>query len=454
MFEWLEEVARRLEEGVGSLDPDSLSGEDAVAALSLFAKSARLCNAGVTLCAGRVAATSAHLGRGVRTPAELVAKVTGSFVGEALAMISTASSLESLSQVDEALRKGELSSGQASAVTAGAGEDPAAAKRMLDAARNLPLPRLKERAKFEKAARDSKATQAERLERIARERFLTTRVGEMGELRGEFMLPPVPGARLLSAIESEMKMLIDEAARSGEPATRANLASDALALLARRPAGAGKGETTIVLTVDADAFRRGETKEGETCVLAGIGPVPVLVAEEILGEAALKLVISNGADIATVSSLGRVIPAHVRRALEVRDRHCVVPGCGSTLNLEIDHFVVPFEQGGETALWNLARVCRYHHRLKTHRGYKLVGGPGRWRWLAPGEDDSPGDSEEDQVAASPTTTFDAGSHVADGGDAPYAAPARPDSVRPLSADKDDGEDGRLFGLDTAGPVPA
>ena len=48
----------------------------------------------------------------------------------------------------------------------------------------------------------------------------------------------------------------------------------------------------------------------------------------------------------------------------------MVPGCGSTRNLEIDH-VEPLECGGPTALDNLATLCRHHHRKKTYEGWVL-----------------------------------------------------------------------------------
>ena len=61
----------------------------------------------------------------------------------------------------------------------------------------------------------------------------------------------------------------------------------------------------------------------------------------------------------------------------------MVPGCGETRLLEIDHWRIPFAYGGETRLGNLCRVCRAHHRMKTDRGFVLEGGPGQWRWRVP-----------------------------------------------------------------------
>ena len=66
----------------------------------------------------------------------------------------------------------------------------------------------------------------------------------------------------------------------------------------------------------------------------------------------------------------------------MRDRTCVVPGCDVGRQLEIDH-IKGVNEGGPTRLDNLARLCRWHHYLKTHRGHRLSGGPGSWRFEHP-----------------------------------------------------------------------
>ncbi len=58
----------------------------------------------------------------------------------------------------------------------------------------------------------------------------------------------------------------------------------------------------------------------------------------------------------------RQISRRLRRALEHRDRCCVVPGCGATRGLHAHH-VRHWEDGGPTDLDNLVLVCPFHHRL-------------------------------------------------------------------------------------------
>ncbi|HEX7827797.1 MAG TPA: HNH endonuclease signature motif containing protein [Mycobacterium sp.] len=69
----------------------------------------------------------------------------------------------------------------------------------------------------------------------------------------------------------------------------------------------------------------------------------------------------------------RQISRRLRRALEHRDRYCVVPGCGATRGLHAHH-IVHWEDGGLTELENLVLVCPYHHRAH-HRGVITITGP-------------------------------------------------------------------------------
>ncbi|MDR7291387.1 hypothetical protein J2S38_004450 [Mycolicibacterium senegalense] len=69
----------------------------------------------------------------------------------------------------------------------------------------------------------------------------------------------------------------------------------------------------------------------------------------------------------------RTISRRLRRALEHRDRCCVVPGCGSTRGLHAHH-IAHWEDGGPTELDNLVLVCPFHHRLH-HRGGITITGP-------------------------------------------------------------------------------
>ena len=50
------------------------------------------------------------------------------------------------------------------------------------------------------------------------------------------------------------------------------------------------------------------------------------------------------------------------------------------------HHRLPWAEGGPTQLDNLARLCSWHHYLKTHQRYRLSGRPGEWSWSGPEEE--------------------------------------------------------------------
>ena len=140
---------------------------------------------------------------------------------------------------------------------------------------------------------------------------------------------------------------------------------------------------TTIVVVDIEALLRGEALPGERCEIDGQGPIPVPMARDLANDSFLAVLFHRAGDIRAVSHRGRTINAALRTALVYRDRTCVVPGCGVTKGLEIDH-VIPFAEGGPTELDNLALLCYDHHHKKTYEGWVLtrtsVGDQGRATW--------------------------------------------------------------------------
>lgn len=68
----------------------------------------------------------------------------------------------------------------------------------------------------------------------------------------------------------------------------------------------------------------------------------------------------------------RTVNRRLRRALEHRDRTCVVPGCESTRGLHAHH-LIHWEDGGGTELSNLVPLCPFHHRAHHHGDITIIG---------------------------------------------------------------------------------
>ncbi|HMU36898.1 MAG TPA: HNH endonuclease signature motif containing protein, partial [Marmoricola sp.] len=82
----------------------------------------------------------------------------------------------------------------------------------------------------------------------------------------------------------------------------------------------------------------------------------------------------------------------LREQVIQRNAVCVFPGCNrDSRRCDLDHVTpyLPIDQGGgprQTRSSNLAPLCRFHHRVKTHAGwrYRLLE-DGTTIWQGPGQ---------------------------------------------------------------------
>jgi len=200
-------------------------------------------------------------------------------------------------------------------------------------------------------------------------------------------LTPDELARLLNEIDRRYNDIVADAVKGGWFESRDAHRADALVDLARPDsASPARPETMLHVVVDYDALMRGHTVTGEKCEIPGIGPIPVTLARQMGEDAILKVLLTKGVDVVTVAHGGYTVPAHLRSALEVRDPKCIVPVCDINRNLQTDHRNA-FGRTRVTKLEDLARLCPFHHYLKTFLGYTYRGGPGTWEWIPPADRD-------------------------------------------------------------------
>lgn len=120
--------------------------------------------------------------------------------------------------------------------------------------------------------------------------------------------------------------------------------------------------------------------------LAGYGPIPASVARHLSSDAKWRKFVTDPGT-GNLLYLGRDFYAPSQQLVDfltARDRTCRFPGCSQPARIsDIDH-AIPWEEGGETSAANLGLLCRRHHRMKTHDGWKLVSNEdGSCTWTSP-----------------------------------------------------------------------
>lgn len=364
---------------------EDVSAEEAVDLARTFARAEKVAMAATRSALLHAGDAAARRHGGERDIVSLAAQLCGTTKAKASRGLKSAQLLERVTAGKAAFLTGSLSLDQAEVVADTARTDPAAATELLAEADRTSLGGLRARAAATAAARSGEATAQERERALAARRFCRTSGAPGGGVRLDALLPSAEGSALITALAGATDTVWRAARRRGVQLSADQARADALVALCQGGV-AGDAPITpaeVVVTVDAAALVRGEVREGERCVIDGVGPVPVAHARGLLGEALLTLCVAEGRDVRTVTSTNRVVPTRIRKALALRDPTCVVPGCGQQAHLEIDHWRLDFSRGGLTALDNLCRLCPPHHRLKTRTGWRIEGGPDRWQWLPP-----------------------------------------------------------------------
>ena len=140
---------------------------------------------------------------------------------------------------------------------------------------------------------------------------------------------------------------------------------------------------TVNLTIDLPTLLGLAENPGH---LAGYGAIPASVARELASDARWRRFITEP-QTGNLLDLGRESyepPQALKDFLIARDRTCRFPGCRrSALLSDLDH-AHSWESGGATSLENLGALCRRHHRLKTHDGWKIDSfADGSCTWTSP-----------------------------------------------------------------------
>jgi hypothetical protein len=88
-----------------------------------------------------------------------------------------------------------------------------------------------------------------------------------------------------------------------------------------------------------------------------------------------RIVTGPGGEVLDVGRATRTVSDPQRRALVVRDKGCVFPGCDRPPGWCQSHHIVHWTNDGPTDLANLALVCHHHHHAVHDRGFTMTRGP-------------------------------------------------------------------------------
>ncbi len=198
-------------------------------------------------------------------------------------------------------------------------------------------------------------------------------------------LDAVGGEKVQTAVES-----IQQASRpAGDTRTRSQQTADALVQLADNALASGslpklRGHKPHVgVLIDHEDLM--DTTTGAGAGRTGFGGIISAAKARWLAcdGNVTRIVIGPEGQPLDLGQTTRLFPPHLRRALEVRDRHCVFAGCDAPSHWCDAHHVIHWIDGGNTDLDNGALLCERHH-TKVHHGFRIERQPdGRWRTWRP-----------------------------------------------------------------------
>jgi Domain of unknown function (DUF222)/HNH endonuclease len=384
MFESARKTKQQMTALAARIREQKLSADEAATLLREVGAIENTCASLRVLLSGRIAESKLWQKDGARSAAHWVARTTRTTVTRAAESLETSKRLKALPATAKSFENGSISECQVREIASAASMNASSEEGLLVTARNGDVTALREACR--KVRHAAITNEMERYEAIHRSRYLRSWSDHDGAFRLDARLTPDAGATVMAALEPHRRKVFEDARRAGRREQPEAYLADALVSLAASNTNGSSGPKAMVqVRVDHAALLRGRTKAGETCEIAGIGPIPVATARALTSDAIVAAVLTEGADVKAVAHLGRTIPARLRTALEARDAECAVPGCHNRHRLEIDH-IEPFAEGGPTSLDNLVRLCRPHHHMKTNLGFRLIGAPGAWRWIGPEEE--------------------------------------------------------------------
>ena len=225
-------------------------------------------------------------------------------------------------------------------------------------------------------------------DRATQELHVRQRADGGSDVRGHF------GAELTAELLSQLQPLAGPRPSCDDrPDTRtvAQRNADALAELLRRSAIAGTtparhgSRATITVTMALETLERRLGAPGAT--LDWSGPISAKTARRLACDAqVIPVLLGSCGEPLDVGRASYPVTQAIWRALVARDGGCSFDSCGRPPEWTEAHHRIHWEDGGETALSNLAPFCKGHHTVKHHGDWlveQIEGSGGAMLWTSP-----------------------------------------------------------------------
>jgi hypothetical protein len=202
-------------------------------------------------------------------------------------------------------------------------------------------------------------------------------------IRGE--LDPVGGEKFQAAIES----IVQANRPAGDARTRAQQQGDALVQLVDNELASGtlpflrRVKPHLLVSIDLPDLVDPAT--GPAGAETGFGAtLSAARARWAACDAEItRIVLDPDGRPLDLGRTTRLVPPHLRRAVEKRDKGCVFAGCDAPTFWCDVHHLLEWALGGETSLENSGLLCERHH-TQVHHGFRIQRQPdGHWHTWRP-----------------------------------------------------------------------
>ena len=313
--------------------------------------------------------------------------------GAAAAVVRAGRALEHLPRLESAFAEGAVTAAQVGIVADGLrpGDVAGAEEQGIDldafdeawteVARTLPHAKLGTAVQAFRNALDPDGPEPDPTE----QRRLTITRHHDGSGSGRFDLDAVGLEKVAAVIES----MVQADRPRGDLRNRAQQQGDALVQWADNTLAAGTlpflrtVKPHVVVTVDLEDLVDPAT--GHDTASTGFGArISAARARWIACDSAVTRIVMGPDGLPLdVGRTKRVVPPHIRGAVEQRDGHCVFAGCHAPTHwCDVHHLAEWVLDQGDTSLENSALLCERHH-TKVHHGFRVEkddGAPPGRRW--------------------------------------------------------------------------